>query len=129
MDSNSSKAPKRGSILRTTTWGALIASSILVAAFGFQARFVSDADQMGSNRPLLRRVLPVLGVHTKSQSNTAPKKASDDAVSLAAESTPARPAGTAPAGPVGPSSTVWGAHVTPNSRPQLNSQPTSPSSG
>src|SRR5690242_16015107 len=130
MNGKSLKTPNRSSVLRTTTWGAVIAASLLLAAFGFQGHIPglgSDANQSASNTPIHRfmKALPSFSSQSHSQANASKK--SDAQVSASAnanqQASPAVPA------PIGPSSTVWGASLHPASRPQVNSQPNASSSG
>ena len=70
MDGNSNKAPKRSSVLRTTTWGAVIAASVVLAAFGFQGHLLGlgpNGGQVASNIPLNQLLLPRLFGHSKTQ--------------------------------------------------------------
>src|SRR5215475_7199931 len=46
---NSNRASKSSGFLKTTTWGTLIAASVLAAAWGFNGHFAGSSGNFGTN--------------------------------------------------------------------------------
>src|SRR5215467_10431032 len=90
---NSNRASKSSGFLKTTTWGTLIAASVLAAAWGFSGQFAGSSGNFGTNLHVAKlTAAKVQPAATSGKLASSPAGESNDAkapVSIAITSGPA----------------------------------------
>src|SRR5215467_13476697 len=119
MDGNS-KQPSNGGVLKTTTWGTLIALSLLVTAWGFSGRWRGNSGDSNSPQAVARFATPQPSISQSVKPAQSPSPADSPSRNVVVDADRHEPAVFAPAAPAERGTSASSLSASSATMPQAN---------